>query len=745
MGDNDKKQPLINEDESNDEIGFEKELENNFKEKNVKKSSIFYEKKANEYRKKIIDISKIIMDKNGELSILKDNLKKTERKWNETYYKRCFCFDCECCKCEDTCDCFKDCWHFFCYPKNKGESDDLKKTEEKIRSKINKVEKLGEYLSSSSDGNQNSINCYFLFMHGIFSFFHFIALSEVHGILLALFEEIERTARRIAGGFYDLGEDKILKHHTFEYFITESNYQDSSQINFNYFTSMFTLFILKSFNIKYKILLLYLLSVVVIASFCFMLLSIDFIDEHRIYINNNYNGWEFAFYLIIPYAFIYVFAGFISLLPHKILDDIYKKENKITVFYYLIVINLILVLSVTYKNYLNYYLIYIFHFHFSYISNHILTETIFFLIFSFFSLLILLLNIDEINEIYLNKKNTNKIDDNNNKNKDIHLKNLNDVFKTKNFIEITDENEDDSNDIKEINSEQNIETQIQSINTQNNIDKNLDINKDLKNQNDSNKINSNNNIINDSMIEDINEISIANNSNNDIDYIGGYLVISSENIKSFIKIKGFWTYIGSILKNRRIILILFINLCSRLQKLKFKTEYKNRITNNHCLFLNYIGSIVIFIVLLAIIYAAFFIKNEGLKCNKCKQMITKFFETFEGKIIWAFLIEFIIILIASLFFIFDKSIDSNKFTIFIYFIIAATGALNFFLYNYYSLQKEEFITLSGIIALSQLIFRILEFCFEPFKDNLDYLWPLISSSLGLLFCIVYLCFFIYFK
>jgi len=126
-------------------------------------------------------------------------------------------------------------------------------------------------------------------------------------------------------------------------------------------------------------------------------------------------------------------------------------------------------------------------------------------------------------------------------------------------------------------------------------------------------------------------------------------------------------------------------------------------------------------------------------------MITKFFETFEGKIIWAFLIEFIIILIASLFFIFDKSIDSNKFTIFIYFIIAATGALNFFLYNYYSLQKEEFITLSGIIALSQLIFRILEFCFEPFKDNLDYLWPIISSSLGLLFCIVYLCFFIYFK
>jgi len=59
-------------------------------------------------------------------------------------------------------------------------------------------------------------------------------------------------------------------------------------------------------------------------------------------------------------------------------------------------------------------------------------------------------------------------------------------------------------------------------------------------------------------------------------YVGGYFLIKTKYISSFITIKGFCSYISSVLTNWRILLVFFINFCSRIQKVKFKNEYKKK-------------------------------------------------------------------------------------------------------------------------------------------------------------------------
>ena len=82
-----------------------------------------------------------------------------------------------------------------------------------------------------------------------------------------------------------------------------------------------------------------------------------------------------------------------------------------------------------------------------------------------------------------------------------------------------------------------------------------------------------------------------NNKNNDIvNYIGGNVFIKTDLIYSFITIKGFGKYILSILTNDKILFILLINFCSRFQKLKLKTEYKNKIVDPNLLFANFFCS-----------------------------------------------------------------------------------------------------------------------------------------------------------
>ena len=51
---------------------------------------------------------------------------------------------------------------------------------------------------------------------------------------------------------------------TFFYFLTDSNYHDSSQINLNYFTSFFSLYLIRMINTKYNTEIIYTISIFVL-------------------------------------------------------------------------------------------------------------------------------------------------------------------------------------------------------------------------------------------------------------------------------------------------------------------------------------------------------------------------------------------------------------------------------------------------------------------------------------------------
>ena len=374
--------------------------------------------KTKNLRKKIIEISEIINVQNKNLYTLRNEFEDAKLMWKEKYYERCCCCSWEWCKCNWCCDCFKKCWHYYCCLKDQNEEHkrEIRIKEKEIKRRLKQIENLEEYLSQSEEKKtSNAISYWFLFFFCLTSIIHFVALSEVHGILLALLKEIVRTSKFYLKGHYDFKENDIIK--TFMYYLTESNYHDSSQINFNYFSSMFTLLILKNLNFKYNISIMYLISLLVIFSFCSMLLGIDYLDEKQIQVGKCYGGWKFTFCLLIPYLFIYTFAGFISLLPNKILIEIYENEeiNKKFIAYF--VINIFIGLSVTAKNFFNYYCIGIFHFHFSPIANYLLSETLFFLIASIIYFVCLLLFNKGINGGNITLENKEK-NNNNIKNED---------------------------------------------------------------------------------------------------------------------------------------------------------------------------------------------------------------------------------------------------------------------------------------------------------------------------------------
>jgi hypothetical protein len=214
----------------------------------------------------------------------------------------------------------------------------------------------------------------------------------------------------------------------------------------------------------------------------------------------------------------------------------------------------------------------------------------------------------------------------------------------------------------------------------------------------------------------------TNNDNYSISYFGGYFFIRTNSIYSFITIKGLGNYILSIFKSAKIWLILCINLCSRIQKLKFKTEYKNKIKNIHALFFNFIFS-VFFIIVLDLVYLIYInITNQKYKN-----------QSIENFIMVCLCLSFLYVMILSIIYFFK---DSEPISLYISIII--TGSLNYLLNFYYSTQKAEYISLSGIISISQIIFRIIEFSLEPFEKDNDYFWQISFSFVGIILCIIYI-------
>ena len=67
--------------------------------------------------------------------------------------------------------------------------------------------------------------------------------------------------------------------------------------------------------------------------------------------NDNYSFSKIFFCFIVPYCIIYIFAGFISLLPIKIMNEENKKKEEIKRLKIFIFNNLCLVSGITAKKF----------------------------------------------------------------------------------------------------------------------------------------------------------------------------------------------------------------------------------------------------------------------------------------------------------------------------------------------------------------------------------------------------------
>jgi len=68
--------------------------------------------------------------------------------------------------------------------------------------------------------------------------------------------------------------------------------------------------------------------------------------------------------------------------------------------------------------------------------------------------------------------------------------------------------------------------------------------------------------------------------------------------------------------------------------------------------------------------------------------------------------------------------------------IAISGKINYLFYEYYSTQKVEYTSLSGIISIGQIPFRGLEMLIS-FKENYCYLIQFCFSLIVVILCKVY--------
>ena len=171
----------------------------------------------------------------------------------------------------------------------------------------------------------------------ILSIFHFYSIAEINGYLLSLFGEIKRSSYRHFNGYYSTNK-------TFSDFFTNSTLTDSSQINFNYFTSIFTSY----FICKYSIMTLYAFSSLALFGFICWISNFQFLGKDKINMNINYESAHSVFTLILFYIAIYFFSGLIALLPYELL----KVKKKITSGD-LLLINFFLTFAVIVKNLLH--------------------------------------------------------------------------------------------------------------------------------------------------------------------------------------------------------------------------------------------------------------------------------------------------------------------------------------------------------------------------------------------------------
>ena len=177
--------------------------------------------------------------------------------------------------------------------KNKLDNNNIQKKEE---NKKNLLKFRDLLMIKNIDFNNN------LEKNIFFSIFHFYALSELNGILFALLEEIKKSAH------YLFKNDKDYnKNLNFYNFFLDLVLYDSSQINFNYISSLLSNTIINLINETPTYILCTICNT---ALFCllFFFHLYELTDEHD---NENIYFCKIASFFLL----IYLFTGIIGLLP----------------------------------------------------------------------------------------------------------------------------------------------------------------------------------------------------------------------------------------------------------------------------------------------------------------------------------------------------------------------------------------------------------------------------------------------
>ena len=506
----------------------------------------------------------------------------------------------------------------------------------------------------------------------IVSIFHYVAMSEIEGILYSISFEIKKIIIFMIKGEYTT--DKTYK--TFYEILKNSTLNDTAQINFNYFFSFLCPYFIKN----NRVVKIYIFSIIII--FISFLLSSTANFEQ-----NVENGSGTLTLLIIIYLIIYFFASLISLIPHKILM---KNENYSCL--YLLLINMSLTFGVIFKNIIHY----IFE-----ISSISYCSIIFLCFSSFFIIVCFFIGFCK-KKYYNNSNGNNNIGYNYNNNIfNNHLIGQNHSFEN-NYNNNYIYNDNYNNELNISNDNNEIENHNLNTNQYNNIN--------FPNNNHTNEI--------EEVLEHCFDLISSRKKFYTSDYYFGYLTIIFKDFKILIKIQSFVDFLLSLF-NWKLIFIIFINLFSRAQKLKFKEEYKKEF-DGYIRFhiLNFFLSFCI--AYLFIILVWYYHRTEkGIKlCTKDKWIMI-----FIG-------CESILMIIFSIinYFFSLRGISFCAITI--------SGNINYLFYEYYSTQKVEYTSLSGIISIGQVVFRGLELLI-PFKKNYGYFIQTVFSLAAAALCGIY--------
>jgi hypothetical protein len=279
-------------------------------------------------------------------------------------------------------------------------------------------------------------------------------------------------------------------------------------------------------------------------------------------------------------------------------------------------------------------------------------------------------------------------------------------------------------------------------------------------------------------------IKFKNNENKSNSYFIGKLTYRNKSSSIILKFQNLGGYIKSLIYSS-VIIIFILNFFSRAQKIAFKSQFKDDFDKSWLMPLNFFLSYAIYIIIMIIynyiqknqlkIYGKnnridsqlitisqseiLIEENEQKDDNNSSNYIEKAQERdnikkliknlneqrisnkMKEKFIFSciFVENFLSLCLSIIYKIFvsnrnpDKKSNFTSESIICYSSILISGSINFILTEYYSSQKIEYFSLSGIICFSQVIFRIVELIHSLYKDDW---WIYFQITVSFLGCVI---------